>query len=69
MQKKLEVAEALQAPNEEGQKLFLLHSDLLELKARVQQQEEALKEREKLLKMAAGKDFVFYYYRLEFSLI
>ena len=69
MQKKLEVAEALQAPNEEGQKLFLLHSDLLELKTRVQQQEEALKEREILLKMAAGKDLVFYYYRLEFSLI
>lgn len=55
LQTKLQGAGALHSPDPEGQQVLKLNNELLQLKAKVQQQEDALKERETLLKIAAGK--------------
>jgi Skp family chaperone for outer membrane proteins len=54
-QKRLEIAEALHAKNPEAAaNLQTLHKELVELKAKLERQEQALSDREKMLKVAAG---------------
>jgi hypothetical protein len=54
LQKRLEIAQALHAENPDAAELQTLHNELLELKAKLEQQEQTLNEREKMLKVAAG---------------
>jgi len=55
LQKRLEIAEALHAENPEAAvNVQTLHNELIELKAKLERQELALSDREKILKAAAG---------------
>ena len=54
LQKRLKMAETLHAENPNAADVQALHNELLELKAKLEQEEEALKNRDEMLKVAAG---------------
>lgn len=56
LQKRLEIAESLHAENPEAAaNVQTLHNELVDLKAKLERQEQALTDRETMLKVAAGK--------------
>lgn len=55
LQKRLEMAESLHAENPEAAaNVQTLHNELVDLKAKLERQEQALTDRETMLKVAAG---------------